>query len=79
MACLCALEVTLGVEQGQLVMELCSGGSLATLIHNFGPLGDPSAAWLSRCIVRALKYLHQHGISHMVPLPLRSSRCSLRF
>mmetsp|Transcript_37880 Transcript_37880/g.89243 ORF Transcript_37880/g.89243 Transcript_37880/m.89243 type:complete len:882 (-) Transcript_37880:358-3003(-) len=58
----------------QLVMELCSGGSLATLIHNFGPLGDPSAAWLSRCIVRALKYLHQHGISHM---DLKPANCLL--
>lgn len=58
-----------------LITELCTGGSLAALIHGFGALDVEAAAWFTSNIVSALMYLHQHGISHN---DLKTANCFLQ-
>eukprot|EP00287_Rhodomonas_sp_CCMP768_P024374 CAMPEP_0202846042 /NCGR_PEP_ID=MMETSP1389-20130828/71592_1 /ASSEMBLY_ACC=CAM_ASM_000865 /TAXON_ID=302021 /ORGANISM="Rhodomonas sp., Strain CCMP768" /LENGTH=312 /DNA_ID=CAMNT_0049523563 /DNA_START=25 /DNA_END=959 /DNA_ORIENTATION=- len=57
-----------------LVMELCDGGNLASLINRFGPLDLAAARWFTSGIVDGLQYLHRHGISHQ---DLKPANCLL--
>ena len=54
------------VREGSLfvLMEMCDGGSIASIILRFGALDEELAARYTRQILSGLAYLHLHGIIH---------------
>ncbi|XP_028851517.1 cGMP-dependent protein kinase 1-like isoform X2 [Denticeps clupeoides] len=47
-----------------MIMEVCLGGELWTLLRDSGALDESSARFFSACVVEALSYLHSRGIIH---------------
>ena len=57
-------QVTDGTQELQIFQEWASGGSLSSLVCDFGPCGARLAGQLTRRILEALDYLHAKGIAH---------------
>jgi hypothetical protein len=47
-----------------VLTELCDSGSVADLLHRFGPLGEPTARRFAAHAAAGLAYLHRHGGAH---------------
>jgi calcium-dependent protein kinase len=47
-----------------LCMELCTGGELFERIVKEGRFSEPSAATVMQQVLRAVHYLHKHGVCH---------------
>lgn len=54
------------LENGQayLAMRLCSGGSLATLLAERGPMSSAAVAGMGETMAEALGRAHRHGVLH---------------
>jgi eukaryotic-like serine/threonine-protein kinase len=53
-----------GTDRHYIVMEYCSGGTLAAVIDERGPIEPERAAAVGARICEALAYAHGHGIVH---------------
>jgi serine/threonine protein kinase len=53
-----------GRERINIAMEYVEGGSLASLLHEFGPLPSKVVAAYARQMVLGLEYLHARGVVH---------------
>jgi len=46
------------------VTEFCDGGTLRNLLDNLGALSEPHIAFVCKCILQALAFLHERGWIH---------------
>jgi eukaryotic-like serine/threonine-protein kinase len=53
-----------GGERHFIVMEYCSGGTLASLLADQGPLPPERVAAIGTAVCDALAYAHRHGVVH---------------
>ena len=47
-----------------MLMELCLGGDLWTLLNQYKFFPDKTARFYIGCVVEGLDYLHSHGITY---------------
>lgn len=47
-----------------IMMEYINGGSLRSVLDEFGPLEDPVMAWYTKQVLEGLSYLHSMNIVH---------------
>jgi len=56
------------VQKMYLLMELCDGGDLCSLLRSHGPFSEDETRVVVEQLTRAVSYLHRHGITTLRPL-----------
>lgn len=58
------MDVFLAVSDVHVVMEYCSGGTVAQFVHEHGPLSETDAKLVFAPVLKAVGYLHASGMVH---------------